>query len=209
MTCEATVSEGRPRILAPTALEAWMARRELRTVPVTRTGVALSRWPEREDGSVVLLCGLAGALTLDLEPGSIVVPEVIGLPDGRQIRCHPGWSWTLVTAARALGFETDTRPLLTAPALVTGGARARWAEQGFVAADMEAGLLAARGWEVATVRVILDTPARSLAGDWERPSRAILRPRLWREAVWLAHSAPRYSSRAARIVHHALELAPP
>lgn len=198
--------DGSPQILAATSLEAWAVRLRLPGVPVVRTGVALRRRP-RADGAVAVMCGLAGALAPDLPPGTVVVPEVVGLADGRRLPCHAGWVAALTSAAQQLGLRTETDPLLTAATLVTGNARAYWAGQGYVAADMETGLLAGNGWQVATVRVILDTPARSIAEEWERPMRAVLQPRLWGELIWLAHSAPRYSLRAARVVGLALTAA--
>jgi len=171
---------------------------------VIRTGIALQRAPKGVQSSVALLCGLAGGLTSALEPGTILVPEAVGLPDGRTIRCHEGWVQALVQAAGELALKPETGPLLTAPSLVTGDERARWALQGYVAADMETGLLASDGWAVATVRVILDTPSRSIGEDWERPMSALLRPRLWRELFWLARTAPQYSLRAASVLRHAL-----
>lgn len=200
------------RVLTATRLEAWAARRVLRGVPVTRTGVALRRRASGIDDQasdpnlapIALLCGLAGGLSSKLAPGDVVVPELVGLPDGTQMRCHAGWVEALVNAARELGFEPATGPLLTAPSLVTGDARATWARRGYVAADMEAGLLAARGWEVATIRVILDAPTRSIAQDWERPMRALIRPGMWGEMLWLAGAAPRYCLRAAQVLGRAL-----
>ncbi|PZR99401.1 MAG: hypothetical protein DLM70_15435 [Chloroflexi bacterium] len=198
--------DSRPRIFAATVLEACAARCELRGVTVTRTGVGIRRPPNPVNGSMALLCGLAGGLKADLAPGTVVVPEEVGLTDGTRIRCHREWVEALAAAASELGHSPETGQLLTAPSLVTGDARAFWAQRGYVAADMETGLLAMRGWQVATVRLILDTPVRSIARDWERPMRAIFRPRLWGELLWLAHSAPRYSWVAARIVRRALEL---
>lgn len=196
--------DGVSQVLAATFLESWAARRELRGIPVTRTGVALRRRSPGQEGSIALLCGLAGALTSKLEPGSVVVPEVVGLPDGRRIQCHPGWVAALVSSAEKLGFTPHTGPLLTAPAIVTNAARVRWANQGYVSVDMETGLLAAQGWRVATVRVILDSPARSIAADWERPMRALTQPRLWKELFWMAGAAPRYAALSARVVSCAL-----
>lgn len=196
-----------PRILAPTALEAGLARLTLRGLPVERTGVALRGIPHAEGGGTAVLCGLAGALAATLKPGDVVVPEEVGLPDGRRMRCDETWVALLRRAAADLAFRPETGPLLTAPTIVTGDARGYWERRGYAAADMEAGLLAARGWEIATVRVILDTRARSIAEDWEHPVRALIRPSLWHELGWLAFSAPRFSLRAAQIVRRALEVA--
>lgn len=192
------------RILAPTLLEAWVARRELRGRVVERSGVGLSRPLSSDDGSVIVLCGLAGSLVADLPPGSVVVPTGVGLPDGRRFSCHSGWVEALTAAAARLGLPVDSGPLLTAPSLVTGADRAAWAAQGYRSADMETGLVLARGRQVATVRVVLDTPGRSISDRWERPHQALWRPRLWEELLWMAWYAPRHARLAARIVREAL-----
>lgn len=114
--------------------------------------------------------------------------------------CDPVLVQALVTAARALGFQPDTRPLLTAPSLVVGKERGDWYRQGFVAADMETGLLGGRDLRVATVRVVLDSPEYNISQDWLRPARALIQPRLWRELFWLARAAPRYALRAAQVL---------
>jgi nucleoside phosphorylase len=150
------------------------------------------------------MCGLGGALAPTLHPGSVVVPDEVSLPGGATMSTDQEWNARLTHAAVALGFTVTHGPLLTAPALVTGHARAEWARAGYSAVDMETGLLIAHGWEVSVVRVILDTPLHSISREWERPADALQNPRLWREMAWLAQSAPRYAFRAARIVRRAL-----
>lgn len=196
-----------PSILAATQLEVWALRRQLRNVPVLRTGVALGSWTTPTTGGTAILCGLAGGLQNEFQPGAVVIPDVVGLPDGRLMDCDARWTAKLRAMATQLGHTPASGPLLTAPELVTGPTRAEWGRQGFVAADMEAGLLMHQGWRVATVRVLLDTPAHPVDGSWERPGRAILTPRLWRELLWLATRAPHYSLLAARIVGRTLEAA--
>jgi hypothetical protein len=88
--------------------------------------------------------------------------------------------------------------VLTARRLVVGGARGVWAGKGFVAAEMETALLIPSGAPLASLRVIVDAPAEEVSGRWVRPGRAALDPRRWREAMWLAARAPRYSRLAAR-----------
>jgi 4-hydroxy-3-methylbut-2-enyl diphosphate reductase len=151
-----------------------------------------------------VLCGLAGSLVGDLPPGSVVVPETVGLPDGRRFPCHAGWVEALATAADRIGLPVDTGPMLTAPSVVTGAERAAWAAHGFRSADMEAGVLAAEGRQVVTVRVVLDSPERSISDQWERPLLAFWQPGLWRELLWMSWHAPRYARLAARIVGRAL-----
>jgi hypothetical protein len=194
------------QILAPTLLEYWAARRTLPGADVRWAGVRLARSKGACDGSIVVVCGLAGALTRSLRPGTVLVPERVGLPDGRTMDCNSELIHVLVTAARTLGFEPDTGPLLTARSIVVGPARQEWTNRGFVAVDMETGLLAGRNLRVATVRVVLDSPDHGISRQWLRPTGALLRPRLWSELFWLSRVAPPYALRAARVLKVALEL---
>jgi hypothetical protein len=194
------------QILAPTLLEYWAARRTLPGADVRWAGMRLARWKGVGGGSIVVVCGLAGALVPGLRPGTVLVPEWVGLPDGRTMRCDPALVQALAAAARTLGFRPDTGPLLTAPSLVVGAARQTWAGHGFVAVDMETGLLAERTLRVATIRVVLDSLDQGISRDWLRPAGAMLRPTLWRELVWLYRVAPPYALRAARVLKGALEL---
>jgi hypothetical protein len=94
--------------------------------------------------------------------------------------------------------------MLTATHLVTGSERGLWAKKGFVAVDMESAYLAGRAAGLAVVRVVLDTPQHELSPAWERPSRAALDPRNFRELVWLLRNVPRYSLRAATVLAEAI-----
>ncbi|HEX6506461.1 MAG TPA: hypothetical protein VF221_02410, partial [Chloroflexota bacterium] len=197
----AQVAAGVPlQIVAATSLEYWAARWMLGRADVVRGGVGLPNWRRAPDGAMVVVCGLAGGLRADLSPGTVVIPREVGLPDGRIIGCDATLVDALLSSARALGFAPEMGPLLTAPALVTGTQRHHWSKQGFVAADMETGLLAASGVRVAAVRVILDSANRGIAEEWLRPGSAALRPALWGELFWLCRAAPSYSLRAARVL---------
>ena len=194
------------QILAPTLLEYWAVRRTLLGADVRWAGVRLARWKGVGGASMVVVCGLAGALVPGLRPGTVLVPEWGGLPDGRTMRCDPALAQALAAAARTLGFRPDTGPLLTAPSLIVGAARQQWAGHGFVAVDMETGLLAERNLRVATIRVVLDSLDQGISRHWLEPAGAMLRPRLWCELVWLSRVAPPYALRAARVLKVALEL---
>jgi Phosphorylase superfamily len=194
------------QILAPTLLEYWAARRTLLGANVRWAGVRLARWKRARDGSSVVVCGLAGALAPGLHPGTVLVPESVGLPDGRTMRCDPELVQALVAAARTLGFEPDTGPLLTARSMVVGPARQEWTNRGFVAVDMETGLLAGRNLRMATIRVVLDSPNHGISRRWLKPAGALLRPRLWSELFWLWRVAPPYALRAATVLKVGLEL---
>lgn len=192
-------------ILAPTWLEYRATRRTLPQAQISRTGISLARWPGASQGASVIVCGLAGALAPELPAGTILVPLWVGLADGTQMQCDPLLVEMLITAARTLRLPLDTGPLLTARTLVVGDERQRWFQQGFVAADMETGLLAGRNLRVATVRVVLDTPARELPSDLARSTRALFQPLFWRELFWLSHAAPRYARLAASVLKAGLD----
>lgn len=194
-------------LLAPTLVEYLGLRLVRPRARVVWAGMRLGRIDITQlaaHGAPLIVCGVAGALVPSLTPGAVVIPSVIGLPQGARVGCDPDLVAALVAGARARGHSAETGTLLTAPVIVTGSDRATWAERGFIAADMEAGLLAARNCRCATVRVILDTPARPIAADWQRPTQALRQPRLWRELLWLGFDGPRYALRAAQIAKTAL-----
>lgn len=198
-------------VLAATRLEAWIARWALPpSVPVRRVGVGLRRMrgPVEEP---FIACGLAGGLSDDLRPGAVVVPHWVALPSGQWLPCWPPLVEALRDAVRELGFEPTSEPLLTAPSLLTGPARAAWRDRGFGAVDMETGLLLRQAPRGATVRVVLDTTRRELAPGWERPGTILLDPRRWSELLWLSRAAPAYAWRAASVVRVAVQggLRPP
>ncbi len=195
-------------ILAPTFLEYWAVRRTLPHARASWAGVRLARWKGARQGSIVVVCGLAGALVPGLRPGTVLIPDRVGLADGGIMHCDPTLVQALVTAARTLHFRPDTGPLLTAQSLIVGGDRHDWSQRGFVAADMETGLLAGRNLRVATIRVVLDSPERGISPDWLRPTKALLQPPLWRELFWLSRVAPRYALRAAHVLKVGLGTGP-
>ena len=187
----------RPAIVTATSLEARAARRALPGDEVYEAGIALAKGPDGW-GDVVVSCGLAGALREDLPSGTVLVPLEVERPDGTRLRCDAEMVRAYVAAARSLGLEPVCDPLLTASTVLRGDDRARWARRGFAGVDMETGLL--RAPRVAAVRVVLDTPQRELKADWLHPARAMLDPRNWPEAAWLAREAPRCARRAAEVV---------
>lgn len=191
-------------VLAPTFLEYLAARRAAPSATVVRSGVGLATWRGSPQGSTIVVCGLAGGLRAGLAPGTVLIPREVGSPGGQVLACDAELTDRLVSAARRLGYDPVEGRLLTAPALVTGPDREDWANRGFVAADMETGLLAGRGYRVATVRVVLDSADRPIAEDWVRAGRAVLHPGLWRELVWMGRFAPTFAFRAARVLGSAL-----
>lgn len=180
-------------------------RRQTPQLRVVRAGIGLAALDRRQlSTEVVLSIGLAGGLIPGLVSGTVVIPAQVAREDGVLLSCDPAWSAALEAASRRLGYPTSTASLLSANALVTHAGRGLWAARGFAAVDMETALLAGMVARVAAVRVVLDTPSRELSPAWERPARAVLDPRLWREGSWLLRAAPRYSRRAAQVVATAL-----
>ena len=191
-------------ILAPTWLEWCALRAVIRRQHAKWCGLRLERWHAAPSGSIVILCGLAGALRPGLSPGSIFIPDAVTTPDGPVKPCDPNLVEVLRRSCCRLGYTSHSGNLLTSPHIVTGSARERWSAQGYDAADMETGLLPSNELRVATVRVILDTPDYPLAEEWEQPLALLRRPRIAGELWWLAVNAPRFAARAARVVNAAM-----
>lgn len=192
-------------ILAPTLLEYWAVRSLLPAAPVRRIGVGMVCCQDLLQGSAVVVCGLAGALVSGLSPGTVLVPEWVGLVDGETMVCDPILVQALITATRSLHLPLSTGPLLTAQFLVAGSERPNWSQQGFVAADMETGLLAEQNLRVAAIRVILDAPDHEISSDWLHPEKAFLQPQHWKELLWLSFMAPRYALRVGRVIKAGLD----
>jgi Phosphorylase superfamily len=174
-------------VAAATRTEALAGRWVLRGLArVVRVGVACRRGAPAPAGPLVV-CGLAGGLSPELAPGTVLIPEEVGDAEGWRGRCDPELVGRLVVAARLLGREPVLAPLLSVPFLVRGSARAEWARRGYVAVDMESAVLVrSAGAPAAVVRVVLDTPGRELV----------------RSLPW----APQYAARAAAVVRELLRL---
>lgn len=187
-------------VLAATRLEEQAAQRELRDldVRIVRSGVGHGG---RFDDTVIS-CGLAGGLRRDVPSGTILIPDEIARRTGERIACDTELSEKLRAAARAMGKEPLSAPLLTTTSLVRHGERRNFAAIGYAGADMESGGIQAP--RLAAVRVVLDTPDRELSEAWLHPLSVVFRPDVWRELPWLALNAPRYARLAAKIVREAL-----
>jgi hypothetical protein len=61
---------------------------------------------------------------------------------------------------------------------------------------------------VAAVRVVLDTPIQELSPVWSNPLRALLDPRNWPQAAWLAREAPLAAQRGASVIAAAQGIRP-
>jgi hypothetical protein len=189
-------------VIAPTGIEAGVIRRECPTLRIVETGIALENTDMSQLGATVISYGLAGGLSRTLPTGTVLIPREIERPDGTRLSCDESLQRALVESARQLGYDAVEEPMLTSATLVGGTDRTRLAERGFAGVDMESGLLTAP--RVAVVRVILDTPTRELSPAWVNPSKAMMNPLLWPQAVWLARNAPRCARKAAQIIRETL-----
>ena len=149
-------------------------RLEALAVGGTRIGMRARR--PLPDGQLVL-AGVAGAVAPGLGPGDIVVADRVvldGAADRDAAVVLPGAA-DLAKALRIAGLTVHLGPVGGADRIVTGAARAAWADRGALAVDMESGVLARTGRLAAVVRAIVDTPAHPLVslGTLPRGSRAL------------------------------------
>jgi len=173
---------------------------------VSWCGVGLSRSRRWQCDRLYLFCGLAGALAPGVRPGTLLVPERVGLVDGQVFDCDRDAVEALRTALEHEGAAVDSRPLLTADRMIVGGARSAWASRGFAGVDMETGKLARLGARVATVRVVLDGPEHELSAAWQQPLRALRQAESWKQLLWLTRVAPHYSWSAAQALRAGLSI---
>ncbi|HEY4870191.1 MAG TPA: hypothetical protein VII79_09310, partial [Candidatus Dormibacteraeota bacterium] len=162
-----TARAGDATVVVATRTEERAVRRFAPQFRVHRAGVSLRQWNHAISTPVVISAGLAGGLEPGNPPGTVVVASDVALADGERIACDPIWIDALMSAAHALDLPVITGGIVTADTLVTGAARSQWARSGYVAADMESGLLVGRAPRVVALRVLLDTPTRELSPRWE------------------------------------------
>lgn len=194
----------RVAIFAATALERRAAARYVKGAEIVECGVGLSKIHGVPPVDVAISFGLAGGLRDGVPTGTLVIPYAVYSAGGEIKSCDEAWTQRLRAAAAALGYPLVDAPLLTSTTLVTGAQRARWANDGLAAVDMETMQLPVP--RVAAVRAILDTPQNELSPDWIDPSRALLNPRNWGQAYWLARNAPHCAAIAAKVIARALAL---
>jgi 4-hydroxy-3-methylbut-2-enyl diphosphate reductase len=146
-------------LLAPLRIEALALRRGAPGARVFRTGMRSDAAPET--AGALLVAGFGGALAADLEPATIVVANEVASPDGDTLECDA----TVADDLAAAGLRVRVGRIATARAVVRRAARARLAETGAIAVDMESYWLrrAAGHRRFAVARVIVDTPRRELA----------------------------------------------
>jgi 4-hydroxy-3-methylbut-2-enyl diphosphate reductase len=113
-------------------------------------------------GSAVAVLGFCGALDDSLEPGDVVVADELRVDGGEPVRCE--CSASVAGALTEAGVRARRGPLLSVPRMVRGRERARLAEDGSIAVDMESAWLAeaAAGRPFTALRAVVDTPSHEL-----------------------------------------------
>ena len=108
-----------------------------------------------------MVAGTGGGLTDDLSPGDLVVATEVS--DGTTTTACPS-APLLAGELRRAGLAVRTGPVVSVERLAGGRERARAADAGALAVDLESAWLAAAagGRPVAVVRAISDTPRRPL-----------------------------------------------
>jgi 4-hydroxy-3-methylbut-2-enyl diphosphate reductase len=148
---------------------------------------------------------VAGALVAGLQPGTVVVADRILDPDGRTVPARLESAPMVAAALRRRGLTVKVGPIVSTAELVKGPAeRARLAQWGALAVDMETAALLAVPWQqpVTVVRAISDTSTRDLL------SPAIVRGG-WRALVALRAAAPVLEEWAAALGPRKVVLAAP
>lgn len=129
---------------------------------VLHTGMGPRRAAEsaaRLAGTPVLVSGVAGAVTDRVRPGDLVVATEVDTPEGPvALPSAP----LLAAALRRQGLTVHTGPITSSDVVVEGAERARLAERGALAVDMESAQFAAGKGTLAVVRSVVDTPGHPL-----------------------------------------------
>ena len=154
-------------IATPLTLEALIVRSGVRDARVRRTGMGPRRARSAakelaaEPARALAVVGFCGAVDPDLRPGDLVVASEVRGPEGT-VAC-PGAD-LLVALLRRAGLRARSGPLVSVSRPARGAERARLAESGAIAVDMESAWLVAGASQrpFAVVRAVVDTPAREL-----------------------------------------------
>jgi 4-hydroxy-3-methylbut-2-en-1-yl diphosphate reductase len=153
-------------VCAPLAVEAFALGTSAR-VRVVCTGMGAKRSRASaskladEPARAVIVAGFAGALDPSLEPGDVVVADVVSGPEGRS-QCE---SASLVTLLREAGLRVVVGTIASRDHVVVGNERQALFDQGACAVDMESAWLAAAATArpFSVVRAVVDTPRRELS----------------------------------------------
>ena len=111
----------------------------------------------------VAVAGVGGSLIDKLQPGDLVVAELVIDTSGREV------AWlasapSLAADLRHLGLRARSGTIVSTDHIVTGGERAMLAALGADVVDMESSAVADASWHapLAVVRAISDTPGQEL-----------------------------------------------
>jgi 4-hydroxy-3-methylbut-2-enyl diphosphate reductase len=199
-------------LLAPLRVEARALKAGDPTMKVVRAGAGLRRAGRTARQAhagphpgPVAVAGVAGALAGGLAAGDLVVADRVLDQDGRQVPARLGSAPLVAAALRRRGLNATVGSIVSTPHLVKSPrGRARLAQLGAVAVDMETAALLAVPWEhpVTVVRAISDTSPAELL------SPAIIRGG-WRALVSLRAAAPVLEEWAAAIGPRKVMLAAP
>lgn len=193
-------------VAAPLRVEAWALRPGLDGCGVVRTGVGPARARRAARKLVetpakrVAVAGLCGALTPDLVPGDVVVASRLlgGDAPAPMLDTAP-----LRDALERAGIEARVGPLLSVDHVVRGLERARLADSGALAVDMESVWLAAGAGDrpLAVLRVVLDAPGHEIARPGVLRALGVALRRLRRAAPALAAWAIACEHKLADVRH--------
>jgi len=140
------------------------------TLVIEHIGMGLARATEAAQRlstapppDAVAVAGLGGALGDKLEPGDLVVAELLVDPSGRQL-ARLGSASFLAAELRHLGLRARPGTIVSTDHIVTGAERKTLAALGADVVDMESTAVAGAPWRapLAVVRAISDTPGREL-----------------------------------------------
>ncbi len=121
-----------------------------------------------EGAQSLLSFGIAGALSRDLEPGALLLPSTVILPDGQPAETNLQWRDGLIACLGGQGLKARSEPLLgSAEAVTTLEAKAAlFARHGAFAVDMESHAVAAAakaaGLPFLVMRAVADPAERAL-----------------------------------------------
>ena len=169
-----------------------------------RAGAAARRLLER-GASALVSWGVAGGLDPDLEPGTVVLPDVVVHTDGSSQEVDLAWRDRLVTRLQGQVF-TSTSPLVHSTQPVTAPAEKTELHRntGAAAVDMESAAVAVLAYEAGipyiVVRVVVDAAGVRLpevaltmcdeGGRLKKSAvlRLIFRPSEWRGMLRLGRA---------------------
>jgi 4-hydroxy-3-methylbut-2-en-1-yl diphosphate reductase len=180
-------------VLAPLRLEAAMISWGAPSLRVHRVGMGAARcteaarWLQHDPAQAIVVMGVCGGLAHGDEPGEVIVAERVWAIDdaytlqGSEVSCAA--AATLTEGFLQRGLRARTGAIACSRRIVHGDGRAKLAEGGADAVEMESAWLAPAAGErpFIVVRVVADTPRHDLRrpdlvlGSWLRAAGALRR----------------------------------